>query len=78
MRQNHAAPSIKPGERAELPAVSEAESNAENSEPESRMVVSVWVREHEHRSKEFARAFKDLLTEEGFISSRGNARARKA
>ena len=80
MRQNHAAQPIKPDEResAEMPAVSEAEEKPANSEHESKMVVCVWVREHEHRSEEFARAFKNLLTEEGFISSRGNARARKA
>jgi predicted lipoprotein len=72
MRQNYAAQPIKldERERAETPVVSEAELKAENSNHESKMVVSIWVREHEHRSEEFARAFKDLLTEEGFISSR--------
>ncbi|HEX8889727.1 MAG TPA: hypothetical protein VF779_11280 [Pyrinomonadaceae bacterium] len=80
MRQNHAAQPIKPDERAraEMPAVSEAVEKPANSEHESKMVVSVWVREHEHRSEEFARAFKDLLTEEGFISSRTDERAGNA
>jgi hypothetical protein len=76
MRQKHAAQPIKPDERerAEMPAVSEDES----SEQESKMVVSVWVREHEHRSEEFARAFKDLLTEEGFIPSPTISRKKSA
>ena len=81
MRQNHAAQPIKPDAReraGELPAVSEAEEKPANSEHESKMVVSVWVREHEHRSEEFARAFKDLLTEEGFISSQVSERAGNA
>jgi hypothetical protein len=80
MRQHHVAQPIKTDERerAEMPAVSEAEEKPETSEHESKMVISVWVREHEHRSEEFARAFKDLLTEEGFISSQASERAGNA
>ena len=72
MRQNHAAQLIKPEQRdrAQPSAMLEAESKADSSEHEIKPAISIWVREHEHRSEEYRRAFKDLLTEEGFHSTR--------
>lgn len=48
--------------------LAEAEPEAENSDHEPKAVITGWVREHEHRSEEYRRAFKDMLLEEGFIS----------
>jgi hypothetical protein len=80
MRQNRPVQLIKleQSERAEeTTAVAEVEQDARNSEHEIKPVVRGWVRDHEHRSEEFARAFKDLLTEEGFISSQATSRPGK-
>jgi hypothetical protein len=72
MQQNHPAQLIKPEQRehTETTTVLEAEPDAESSAHEIRPGITGWVRDHEHRSEEYRRAFKDLLTEEGFHSTR--------
>lgn len=80
MRENHAAQLIEPDERerGEPSTAAKAEPEAETSGHEIKPAISHWVRKHEHRSEEFARAFKDLLTDEGFISSQVSERAGNA
>ena len=60
---------LKQSERVEMTKA------AENSGHEIKPVVSGWVRDHEHRSEEYRRAFKDLLTEEGFRSNETTSRS---
>lgn len=71
MPQDASAQLKRPGqsEGAATPPVAEIELVAPHSEHEHRPPISGWVRDHEHRSEEYRRAFKDLLKEEGFISS---------
>jgi hypothetical protein len=69
MRQNHFGQFVlEQSGRVIDAAIAEASPKAENSERETKVVITGWVREHEHRSEEYRRAFKDLLSEEGFIS----------
>jgi hypothetical protein len=81
MQQNHPAQRIEFAQTAHVEtvaaAVAKVEQDAADAEPEIKPAIYGWVRDHEHRSEEYRRAFKDLLTEEGFISSQATGHAQK-